>query len=348
MANTMKAMVLEEFNKPLVLRELPIPQPAPGQVRVKVKANGVCATDLKIKAGTFPFVKTPLILGHEVAGVIDQLGEGCSAEYHVGDPVVIRVHDYCGECHFCKKNVPFFCENMRGMLGFKNDGGYAEYTVVPERVLVKIPEGVSFEKAAVATDSVVTAYQALARRIHIQPGDSVLIMGVGGLGMNGVQIAKALGATVIAADIADDKLELAKTLGADHVFNTTKVDLPAECRKVTGGYGVDWSAEFVGHTASTELALACLASGGTQVQPGYSPSETFTIAHFDLVSRGIGLLASRGSAPESYPGALQMIADGKIDPQIDPNSRIRLEDVNELHEKLAAGKVIGRAVILYD
>lgn len=339
-------MVLEEFGKPLVLEELPIPEPEENQVRIKVKANGICATDLKIKSGKFP-AKLPLIMGHEVAGVVDKLGAGCT-QYKVGDRVVLRARDTCGECHYCKKNLEFLCEHIKGVLGSTMNGGYAEYVVIPEKLLVRIPDGLPFEKAAVTTDSVATSYNALVNKINIKPGDSVLIMGVGGLGMNAVQIAKALGAVVIAADLSDAKLELAKKVGADYTFNTKTTNLVEECKKITGGYGVDWSAEFAGREASTELALKCLAVGGTQVQPGYSMTDSFTDSLYDFVGRDLTLIASRSAAPGTLEGAMKMVCEGKVDPQIDPNYIIRLEQVNELHKALEEGKINGRAVIIYD
>lgn len=347
MKKLMKAMVLEKFNESLVLKNVPIPEPTFGQVRIKVKANGICATDLKIRDGRFPSAKLPLILGHEVAGIVDKLGEGY-VKYKIGDRVVLRCRDVCGECEYCKKGFDFLCEELKGILGNTIDGGYAEYVVIPEKMLEYIPDGLSFAKAAVTTDSVATAYYALAERINIQPNDTVLIMGVGGLGMNGVQIAKALGAIVIAADIIDEKLELAKKMGADYIFNTKKVDLVEECKKITKGKGVDFSAEFVGHTFTTELAIKCLAVGGTQIQPGYSVSDIFSLSHFDFVSRSLTLIGSRGLTKNTLTGAMKMVCDGLVDPQIDANSVIKLEAVNEIHEKLRNGEVMGRAVILYE
>lgn len=348
---TMKAMLLKEFGKPLVLEEVPIPEPGPGEVRIKLKACGVCATDIKTITGKMPFVKEfPFIAGHENAGVIDKFGEGTGqGELKLGDRVCIFHIDSCGECWYCKHKLPAMCRNIRGLIGMSRNGGFAEYLVAPEKCLVPIPDNITFEQAAVATDSVTTAVHALMERLDVQEGDPVLIMGVGGLGSNGIQIAKHMGAKVIAADIDDEKLAMAKDLGADYVFNTTKVDLAAECRRVTDGMGVKWSADFAGQPIATQTALSCLAPEGVQAQPGYSVVKpTFEINSFALVSNEIEIRGSRGPTVWSCRKSIELVSSGAVNPQIDPQHTGALEDLNWILDDLAAGKVAGRAVIKYD
>lgn len=189
---TMKAMVLEAFNTPLVLKELPVPTPAANEVLIRLMADGVCYTDVKIQKGLMPTAKLPLVMGHEIAGIVEEVGSEVK-ELKVGDKVAAFTYDVCGECHYCRRGIPALCENVRGMAGCTRNGGYEEYMTWPESALVKIPEGIPFEIAAVTTDAVTTCYHALCERVSVKEGDTVLIMGVGGLGINAIQIAKALG-----------------------------------------------------------------------------------------------------------------------------------------------------------
>ncbi len=346
--NTMKAMVLEEYNKPLVLREIPIPIPGPGQVLIKTMYNGICFTDVKIQKGLMKGMvgALPRIMGHEISGEVVELGSGAS-RFKVGDKVCCFIYDACCECAFCRRNMPPLCDNLKGMIGTSTNGGYAEYVVQGETAVVPVPEGVPMEYAAVATDAVATCVHALCERIELQEGDTIVVMGVGGLGGNAVQIAKALGATVFAADIDDKKLEAAKEIGADYVFNTTKCDLAEEVKKITNGLDVDYSADFVGHPAATEAALACLGKGGIQVQPGYTPGENYRVPYFDFVSRQASVLASRASTVPSVKKSLELIQTGKVVPQIDQTAVLPLERVNEILERLSEGKVAGRGLIKY-
>lgn len=343
---TMKAMVLEAFNTPLVLKELPVPTPAANEVLIRLMADGVCYTDVKIQKGLIPTAKLPLVMGHEIAGIVEEVGSEVK-ELKVGDKVAAFTYDVCGECHYCRRGIPALCENVRGMAGCTRNGGYEEYMTWPESALVKIPEGIPFEIAAVTTDAVTTCYHALCERVSVKEGDTVLIMGVGGLGINAVQIAKALGATVIAAARNEKKLEMAKNCGADYVFSTTAVNLPEECRKLTGGRGVDISADFAGNKAATELAFACLAPGGVQVQPGYSPGEKFEVDYMHFLVGERTLVASRAATKKSLEGALKLVAEGKVKPQIDSSAIMPLERVNEILDRLKAGDIIGRGVIKY-
>ncbi|GED95949.1 alcohol dehydrogenase [Lentilactobacillus buchneri subsp. silagei] len=347
--NTMKAMVLEAFNHPLQMREYPIPEPAQGEVRIKVKATGICFTDVKIYRGLMGALskKLPIVMGHEVAGIVDAIGTGVK-EVSVGDRVALYIYDSCGHCRFCKKNRPYLCEDPRGQLGISRNGGYEEYLTWSADNLIKIPDNVPFEYAAVATDAVTTCVHALCERISLNQGDTILIMGTGGLGSNAVQVAKAMGAVVFAADIDDIKLEAVKKLGADYIFNTRKCDLVKEIHKLTNNNGVDYTAEFAGIKETTELAFRCLGPAGTQVQPGYSPGKSFETDYLQLLLGERAIVSSRAANKGSVQKALQLISEGKIIPQIDPTATGRLEDVNELLQRLMDGKVVGRALIRFD
>ncbi len=344
----MKAMVLEAYNEPLVLRELPVPTPGPGQVLIKTVYNGICFTDVKIQRGLMDGMvgALPRVMGHEVSGTVAALGEGVSG-VQVGDRVCCFIYETCGECAFCKGNQPALCDDLRGMTGISANGGYAEYVVQSEKTLVRVPDEVPMEYAAVATDAVASCIHALCERVQLREGDSILIMGVGGLGGNAVQVAKAVGATVFAADVDDQKLRAAKAGGADYVFHTARCDLPAEIKKLTHGQGVMYAADFVGRPAATETAFACLRKGGVQIQPGYTPGESFQVPYFDLVVKQASIVASRANTVASVEKALELIRTGKLIPQIDPTAVLPLERVNEILDRLKAGSIAGRGLIRY-
>ena len=193
----MKSMVLEEFGAPLVLRDREAPVVGAGEVVLKVRACGVCQTDLKIISGKHPGARNvPLIPGHEVAGEIVEVGKGVDRGL-IGKHAVVYNYLICGECEFCRAGRENLCTNIRGTVGFSRDGGFAEYISLPSQNCLLIDSHVAFEKAAIMTDAVVTPYHALVSKAKTKAGDTVAIMGVGGLGVHAVQIAKKLGADLI-------------------------------------------------------------------------------------------------------------------------------------------------------
>ena len=251
----MKAAVFVGPHQPLLVQDLPTPAPAVGEILVRVAACGVCHTDLHyIDHGTPTFTPPPLILGHEISGTVEALGDGV-AGWKVGDRVLLPAVYGCGQCRMCREGRENICENM---VMFCNhvDGGYAEYVLAPAKAAIPLPEGIPLIEGAIIADATTTPYHAVVRRGRVQAGDAVAVFGCGGIGLNLVQIAAAVGAQVIAVDLLDHKLEMARTLGAAATLNPNVVDrVDKEVRRLTAG-GVDVAFEAIGNPATQEQALA--------------------------------------------------------------------------------------------
>lgn len=336
-------MVLEQFNEPLQLRDLPLPEVGPEQLLVKIKVCSVCGTDLKIRSGKIPTVPLPLIPGHEIAGEIVKLG----SERHdlkVGDRVTFPIYITCGKCLNCLKGQYTVCLESIKRLGFELNGGFAEYMVAPAENAVKIPDSISDAEAALVPDAIATSIHAFCDRVKIAPGSNVLILGAGGLGIHGLQVAKALGATVTVADMDERKLSYARRLGADNLINPRVEDLVEKCRKLTGGYGMDVVGEYVGVSETSELALKCLRMAGIMVMLGYAPGTEFKVPSVDIAMGERTILGSRAMTKQNVIDGLRMVAEKKVVPQIE--QEFKLEDVNEVMDRLSTTGFIGRGVLI--
>jgi 2-desacetyl-2-hydroxyethyl bacteriochlorophyllide A dehydrogenase len=340
----MKAMMLEKYTEPLRMVDLSLPTVGPRDVLVRVRACGVCRTDVKIRDGLVaaPIVTLPHVPGHEVAGEVVETGKEV-ADFGVGDKVVVYLYLTCGECVHCRTGRENLCLNLK-RVGFEVRGGFAEYIVVPARQLLRIGNDVPFEHAAVLTDAVVVPYHAIRQQAKIQVGDVVLIVGIGGLGIHAVQIAKAAGAEIIAADVLDDKLELARAYGADHLINARKTDPLAIIRALTDGVGVDAVIENVGSAESMSWSLPATKKGGKLVIVGYSPGKPFPCDSMAMHYNEWEILGSRLSTKQDLADVIELVKRGLIKPLV--TRRFALEAVNEALDELAEDKILGRAVII--
>ena len=222
---------------------MPVPKFGPQEVLVRVRANGVCATDLKIMEGLVPTVSLPHVLGHEVAGEIVEVGSDVTG-LQTGDHVTVYPTRGCGACDPCRNGMENHClEALR--TGFESAGGFSEYMRVLGRNAVRISPGVLFEEAAILPDAVASVYHALVQRAKLQVGETVAVIGVGGLGIHAVQVARAIGAEVIAADISPEKLDAAKDFQAE-VIDSSNGNLAGQVKERTDGRGVDVVIECVG------------------------------------------------------------------------------------------------------
>ncbi|MDH5507383.1 MAG: alcohol dehydrogenase catalytic domain-containing protein, partial [Anaerolineae bacterium] len=223
----MRALVVKEFGGPLILEEVPIPEYGKGDVLIKVKACAVDQFDLTIRDGKFPTAKTPIILGHEIAGEVVEVGSNVE-NLKPGDRVVSTLYLTCGRCRFCLTGRETICADFKGYVGIHSPGAYAEYTTIPSVNLVKLPESISFVDGSVIANAIGTPYHAFTKRAQIKPGERVIITGAGGgVGVHAVQVARMMGAQVMGVDVGAKKLEFVKELGADIACDSLSEDFSA-------------------------------------------------------------------------------------------------------------------------
>jgi len=338
MPKMMEAAVVEKFGEPLKVREVPIPDPGPGQVLVEIANSGVCHTDLHAADGDWPIKPTlPFIPGHEGAGVVVGVGRGVT-HLKEGDRVGIAwLHSACGHCEFCLSGWETLCPEQKNS-GYSVNGSFAEYAVAAADFLGRIPDALSFRDAAPILCAGVTTYKGL-KQTGARPGEWVVISGVGGLGHVAVQYAKAMGLHVAAIDIGPEKMKLARKLGAEITVDALEKDPVAAIQKQIGGaHGVLVTAVSL---PAFRQAIGMLRRGGTCVMNGLPPGE-FPISVFDMVLNGYTLRGSIVGTRLDLEEALAFAAEGKVKATIEDQP---LGLINEIFGRLKAGKVNGRIVL---
>lgn len=344
----MKAMVLKEFERPLTLEEVPDPEPSPEEVVVRVRACGVCYTDIKVSKGLVAATRLPHIMGHEIAGDVVEVG-GSVTDVKVGDRCLVYEYISCGQCVYCKDGRENQCIHLLnreglGRLGLDMPGGYAEYVKAPARCVAFIPEGVSYEAAGIAADAIATPYHAIKDNSHLRPGSKVVTIGAGGLGIHGAQIAKHFGGDVLTLDIDPAKLDLARTVGIERVANPAHEDVPEIVRAWTDGLGCDNVFDFTGAPETLGLAMKCLKNVGELVIVGYAYGKEFCHPVQQLISREITIMGCRASCLKNAGEVMALLAEGAVKPVID--KVFPLEQANEVLEELTTKGFMGRAVLL--
>ena len=339
MAKTMKAAVVRAFGKPLVIEEVAIPTPGPGEVLVKVIATGVCHTDLHAASGDWPVKPTPpFIPGHEGAGIVAAVGPGVTG-LKEGDAVgVAWLHDACGGCEYCETGWETLCEAQH-MSGYTVNGSFAEYVIGAAPYVGRLPKGADFAELAPILCAGVTTYKGI-KETEAKPGEWLAISGVGGLGHIAIQYAKAMGLHVAALDVSDEKLALARSLGAELAVNAKAPDAAARIVKETGGgaHGVLVTAVSVPAFAQ---ALKIVRRKGTVSLNALPPGE-FPTPIFDVVLKRITIRGSIVGTRKDLAEAIAFAAEGKVRAHI---HKTKLEDVNQVFNALKAGKVDGRMVM---
>lgn len=324
----------------LRIEDVPIPRPGPGEVLLRVRAAGVCHTDLHFLSGLLNLGVAPITLGHEMAGDVAEVGPGVTT-VRAGDRVLAYYYVGCGSCHWCRIGQDNLCDALVAEYGFINDGGFAEYARLPARNLIPLPAHLSYEEAATLGCSATTAIHA-AGIARLAIGDTAVVYGVGGVGAALIQLAKLAGARVIAVGRSPAKLNLARRLGADHVVDAGAGEVRGHIRELTGGRGADVVFELVGTAATMPEAVAALAKRGRLVFIGYSP-DSFSVHPIQLVIKEAVVTASVGNTLDESIRAVELAAEGKIRAVIDRVAP--LEDVNAVLESLRQGAVVGRAVV---
>jgi propanol-preferring alcohol dehydrogenase len=335
----MSAAVVEQFGKPLVLREWDIPTAGPGQVVMKTEACGVCHTDLHAANGDWPLKPTPpFIPGHEAIGIVTQVGSGVTIVKE-GDRIGVPwLYSACGHCEYCLTAWETVCPDAQ-FGGYTRNGGFAEYVLADPNYVAHIPKGLSPTEAAPLICAGITTYKGL-KQTSARPGEWVAISGCGGLGHLAVQYAKAMGLLVCAIDIDDGKLKHAKALGADLTVNALHGDPAAAVKVGTGG-----GAHGVLITAPSLIAfkqgIGMTRKRGTCVLVGLPPGE-FPVPLFDVVANCITVRGSFVGNREDMAEALAFAVDGKVkaDVELQP-----LSSINEIFSRLAHGDVAARVVL---
>jgi propanol-preferring alcohol dehydrogenase len=338
----MQAAVVRELGKPLVIEERAIPRPGPGEVLIELRATGVCHTDLHAEAGDWPVKPSvPFIPGHEGAGVVAALGAGVK-NLKEGDAVgVAWLHDACGTCEYCVSGWETLCESQR-CSGYSVDGTFAEYTLGTAAYLARLPANVDFAAIAPILCAGVTTYKGI-KETEARPGEWIAISGIGGLGHLAIQYAKAMGLRVAAFDVTEDKLALARSLGAEIAIDAKHPEAAARLVELThgGAHGVLVTA--VSPKAFGQ-ALQMVRRRGTVSLVGLPPGD-FATPIFDVVLKRITIRGSIVGTRKDLAEAVDFAIAGKVRAHL---HTAKLEDINRVFADLQAGRVDGRVVMSFE
>lgn len=369
----MRGTVFWEPNKLLTIEEFQMPRPKAGELLIKTKACGVCHSDLHVLKGELPF-STPCVLGHEITGEVVEHGAhtdaGITKRFPLGSHVVGAFIMPCGNCFFCVKGQEDLCEaffaynRAKGTLYdgetrlfLRNSGkpvymysmgGLAEYCVIPANAVATLPNSLPYTESAILGCAVFTAYGAMRHAAEMRAGDSVAVIGVGGVGSSCLQIARAFGATeVIAVDVQDEKLSNARALGATHTVNASTEDVVERIKEITGGMGVDIAVEALGKPSTFVQCTKAVRDGGKAVMIGLAPTNA--VGEIDitrLVRRQVKIIGSYGArARQDLPRVVKLAETGIFNLQNTVSRKCKFEEANAVYKDLDQGNIVGRAVI---
>ncbi|MCW7491372.1 zinc-binding dehydrogenase [Leptospira sp. 2 VSF19] len=333
----MKAAVLPQGSRSLEIQDLDLPSLLPNQVKIKVKACGICGSDIHLVLhGKMKATYTPCVPGHETSGVVEEVGEQVT-RFKKGDRVVVSAGTSCGKCKHCLAGRENLCEEI-GVLGFNQRGGFAEYLQIEERYLHNLPDEIPFTEGAILADAVSTPYHAVKYQGEIKPGDTVAIIGCGGLGIHAVAIAKALGAgRIFAVDIDSGSLENAKSYGADELILVEKNMQVGKVLKEKSG-GIDLLCDFSGFMPNIENSVRAMNRGGRIVLVGIGRNKLEIPMPFFLIERQIRITGSYGSDRRAIPELIQLYKDKKLSLTKSISGVHKLEETNEFLHALEEKK----------
>jgi propanol-preferring alcohol dehydrogenase len=338
----MKAAVVTSFDKPLEIRDIPIPEPGPGQMLVRIEASGLCHTDIHAAHGDWPVKPTlPLVPGHEGIGIVEHVGEGVPATWTGKRVAIPWLGSACGHCRYCLSGWETLCETQVNS-GYSINGSYAEYSLAYANGVVEVPEGVSSFDAAPLTCAGVTTYKAI-KVAGITPAERVAVFGIGGLGHLAVQYAQIVGGLVTAVDLEQSKLDLAAKLGADHLVNARTTD-PAEAINEQVG-GVDVAVVLAANPKAFEQAFRSLRRGGRLVCVALpADNAAINVPIFETVLGGISVIGSIVGTRQDLTEVFALHAAGRT--QVIAEQRA-LQDVNACFDDVLAGRVPARLVFQF-
>ncbi|MCH9000696.1 MAG: Zn-dependent alcohol dehydrogenase [Proteobacteria bacterium] len=364
-----RAAVLFEAGQKLEVREVDVQDPGPGEVRIQMVAGGVCHSDLHVMTGHLN-APLPAILGHEGAGIVADVGAGVTS-LRPGDHVIPLWRLSCGECEYCTGGRPALCAAgteirwtgrlQDGTSRFKLDGqeikhfagvsSFSNYTVVPEKAILKIPDDLPLELAALLGCAVITGWGAVINAAQVRPGRTVAVFGTGGVGINVVQGAVLAGAEkIIAVDLLESRLEHAKRFGATHVVNPSAGDPVERIRDLTGGRGVDYAFEVIGLPVTMRQAYDCLAKRGVAMIVGITPTTAeVTIPSLSLVYDERVLTGSLygSAAPKTdIPRMIDLYRAGSLKLDELLTRSYPIEEINQAYDALQSGETL-RSVVTF-
>lgn len=366
-ATMMRAAVWQGAGQPLEVKTIPRPSPSAGEVRIRVAACGVCHSDLHVLLGEVAF-PAPGVIGHEVSGVVDAAGDGVS-EFAPGDRVVGSFIMPCGHCWQCEQGrddlcETFFAENrLQGnlldgtsrlstadgeRLSMYSMAGMAEYAIIPETSIARVPDELPLEESAVLGCAGMTAYGAVRAAEQVGPGVAVVVVAVGGVGSSIIQVVKHFGAhPIIAIDVDETKLAGAKAIGADITIDGRDPGLHDIVMEATGGRGARVVFEALGRPQTLEQGLSLLAAGGRMVAVGIADRDAaMSVPITGLVRRAQSVVGSFGGSPQrELPAVVQLAAEGGISLSDTVSARYGLDQVQQAYDDLAARRITGRAIV---
>lgn len=344
MSEQMKAVVLAEFGGPDVLGEVTdvaIPKPGSSDILIEVHACAVCYLDSIVRAGIRPGIELPLILGHEIAGTVAEIGSEVVG-FTVGDRVSSTYRAVCGHCHYCRAENSALCVNVQGV-GVDRNGGYAQYAALPASSVSRVPNGVSYDQATIAGCVLGAVYKGVVLKGRVHPGDNVLVTGSGGgAGMHAVQLAANSGAFVIASTTSASKIDAIRKAGADEVILGSEDEVVARVQELTAGRGVEVVLDCVGK-ATSRLSFRSLARGGRLVFIGELGVEPINVSVPRMLYRETEILGVASPSAGELTTVLDLIDQGKITPTID--RALPLADAARAHQMLADRSNVGRTVL---
>ena len=346
----MKAMVLHQLGGALRLEEVPVPSIGPGDALVRVRVAGAGLTVVIMTANPGLVTAYPRIPGHEVAGVVAEVGSQVQ-NVKIGERVACHFYLTCKACSFCRSGRETLCKNFRGYVGMATDGGYAEYLAVPALNLCPIPEGVTDLDAAVATDALATPLHACREEGKIGPGDLVLVVGGGGgVGIHAIQMVRLCGGWTLGADLTDEKLELMKALGADAVIDARSAELSGQVLAATAGRGVDCAIDLVATSATLEACIRSLAPAGRLVILGNRPKAvfgedpTFRVDPGLMLRKMLEIHGSRYVSLAELAQTLELLRQKRLRAVV--TRTFPLQEAETAHRLLRENRIPGRAALL--
>lgn len=340
----MKAAVLHKIGESLRIDDVPSPKVGQDEVMIQTKACGICGTDLHIRDGWGYTPDLPFIMGHEPAGVVVEVGKNV-ARFEPGDRAVPNIFFTCGYCFYCRTNRETQCLSLDGILGvLKHPGGYGHYFKVRERQLFHLPKEIPFSEGAVIADAVVTAVHAV-RRGRVSPGETVMVISVGGCSAAAIQVCKAYGAKVIRVVRSPEKQKRARQLGADVALNSKETHIPTAAKELTGGLGVHCVVDGVGSKDTLMEGYESLCHGGRLVILGYT-QDRYALDPRKTAVQELEILGTRSGGRQDTVESIRLVSSDAWVPIV--TDFFLIEQVEEAHEMMRQGKNLGRIVLTFD